>query len=387
MARSPLQRRSTLIDSMRALALGGVVIVNMLTLSGLAYMAPDTRADLLGAVDQALWTLLTLLLESNALAAFSFLFGFSFSLMLQRLGNAAPAGLAMVLRRLAVLWGIGLFNAIFLFWADILMTYAALGLILPLAARLPLRVIATAGGALIIAGPLVLMASGAPVPSAVPAGIEDSIPAYAAQSYAMVLEQNIVMATTAPGHAAGLILLRFFVLSGMFLLGMAASRAGLLEQILSAPRLWAILGAALIIAGVGMQLAPATEAARHGTMLLLHLDMVVMAFGYLILISALLGHPRTIGLRRLLAPLGRMSLTGYLMSALLGQMLFYGWGLALIGQLGVAAVLAIAICVYALLLTFAHLWFSRCLFGPWEWLWRSLSELRLQPMLRPSMAG
>ena len=387
MARSPLQRRSTLIDSMRALALGGVVIVNMLTLSGLAYMAPDTRADLLGAVDQALWTLLTLLLESNALAAFSFLFGFSFSLMLQRLGNAAPAGLAMVLRRLAVLWGIGLFNAIFLFWADILMTYAALGLILPLAARLPLRVIAAAGGALIIAGPLVLMASGAPVPSAVPAGIEDSIPAYAAQSYATVLEQNIVMATTAPGHAAGLILLRFFVLSGMFLLGMAASRAGLLEQILSAPRLWAILGAALIIAGVGMQLAPATEAARHGTMLLLHLDMVVMAFGYLILISALLGHPRTIGLRRLLAPLGRMSLTGYLMSAALGQAVFYGWGLALIGQLGVAAVLATAICVYALLLTFAHLWFSRCLFGPWEWLWRSLSELRLQPMLRPGMAG
>lgn len=372
---------------MRALALGSVVIVNMLTLSGLAYMAPDTRAEFLSAMDLALWTLLTLFLESNALAAFSFLFGFSFSLMLQRLGNAAQAGLAMILRRLAVLWGIGLFNAIFLFWADILMTYAALGLILPLAARLPLRVIATAGGALIIAGPLALMASGAPVPSAVPAGIEDSIPAYAAESYAMVLEQNIVMATTAPGHAAGLILLRFFVLSGMFLLGMAASRAGLLEQILSAPRVWAILGAALILAGVGMQLAPVTEAARHDAMLLLHLDMVVMAFGYLILISALLGHPRTIGLRRLLAPLGRMSLTGYLMSAALGQAVFYGWGLALIGQLGVAAVLAIAICVYALLLTFAHLWFSRCLFGPWEWLWRSLSELRLQPMLRPGMAG
>ncbi|MCC5992515.1 MAG: DUF418 domain-containing protein [Rhodobacteraceae bacterium] len=387
MALASRQRRNALIDSMRALALGGVVIVNMLTLSGLAYMAPDTRAEFLSAMDLALWKLLALFLESNALAAFSFLFGFSFNLMLQKLGHAAHSGISMILPRMAVLWGIGLFNAIFLFWADILMTYAALGLILPLAARLRLRIIAMTGGALIIAGPLVLMLSGAPVPGAVPTGIEDSIPAYASESYAMVLEQNIVMATTAPGHAAGLILLRFFVLSGMFLLGMAASRAGLLEQILSAPRVWAILGAALIVAGVGMQLAPATEAARHGAMLLLHLDMVVMAFGYLILISALLSRPWAIGLRRILAPLGRMSLTGYLLSAVLGQAVFYGWGLALIGQLGVAAVLAIALCVYTLLLAFAHLWFSRYLFGPWEWLWRSLSELRLQPLLRPYPSG
>ncbi len=387
MTRASRQRRNTLIDSMRALALGGVVIVNMLTLSGLAYMTPDTRAETLGAMDLALWRLLSLFLENNALAVFSFLFGFSFSLLLQKQGNTPDTRVSMILRRLAVLWGIGLFNAVFLFWADILMTYALLGLVLPLAARLPLRMIATLGCTLIMAGPVALMLSGVPLPSAVPMGIEESIPVFASQSYGLVLEQNITMATTAPANAAGLILLRFFVLSGMFLLGMAASRSGMLEQALSAPRVFATLGAGLILAGVGMQLFQGVEPPRHGIMLSLHLDMVVMAFGYLLLGSVMLGHPHAVRLRRVLAPLGRMSLTGYLMSAALGQAVFYGWGLALIGQLGVGSVLAIALCIYTLLLAFAHLWFSRYLFGPWEWLWRSLSELRPQPLLRPDMVS
>jgi len=86
-------------------------------------------------------------------------------------------------------------------------------------------------------------------------------------------------------------------------------------------------------------------------------------------------------LRALLAPLGRMSLTGYLMSAALGQLLFYGWGFQFIGRLGTTEVVLVAAGIFAMLLGFAQFWFRHFLYGPWEWLWRSLTRMQAQPLL------
>ncbi|ATX67291.1 uncharacterized protein LY39_00699 [Roseinatronobacter bogoriensis subsp. barguzinensis] len=373
--------RDTRIDAVRAVILTVVIIMNMMTLSGLAYLSPDARAELLAPVDQWAWDFLAIFLDGKALAAFSFMFGLSFSMILSRAGPENGASSAQIIRRFLVLGAIGLFNAVFLFWADILMTYAALGLLLPLAARLPQRIIIGAGTALILAGPVALALSGIDPPAPVPEGRDDSLQAFASSNYADTITQNLNMVTGAADTVKGTLVLRFFMLSGLFLLGLAVGRSTLTARFegLRAPMFK--LGALSVVIGLAAGATLRLTESPEGVWFLLYLETPVMALGYLMLLTAALHGKREGKLHSLLAPLGRMSLTGYLGASILGQLLFYGWGFQLIGQAGTISVMAIALAVTAALVGFAHLWFRHFVYGPWEWLWRSLTHLSPQPIV------
>ena len=82
------------------------------------------------------------------------------------------------------------------------------------------------------------------------------------------------------------------------------------------------------------------------------------------------------------APLGRMALTNYLVQTLICIPIFYGIGLGFSGRVGAFAssLLAFGI-VFAQAFT-SRWWLERFLFGPFEWLWRSLTYGKLQPMRR-----
>lgn len=378
--------RDISIDALRAVALAGVIVMNMMTLSGLAYLTPEMRADQLGPADRMAWSALRILVDGKALAAFSFMFGVSFSLILARIDAAAGVPVGRIVPRLLTLFLIGLFNAVFLFWADILMTYAVLGLLLPFAARVPVRLLLAIAVVLILAGPVAIALAGMGAVVPVPRGHVENIEAYASPALADVVRQNLHMVFKAPETADSMLLLRLFTLSGLFLLGLAAGRSGVMARLAADRRLLLSAGTVLALVGLAMKLVLRLGHDPSGAMALLNLHAPVMALGYLMLVTAALSGPSMDGLRRLLAPLGRMTLTGYLMSALLGQMLFYGWGLGLIGQLGTMAVIGVAAGIYGLLLAFALLWFRHFLVGPWEWLWRSLSQLRPQPLLVDRMA-
>jgi uncharacterized protein len=81
-----------------------------------------------------------------------------------------------------------------------------------------------------------------------------------------------------------------------------------------------------------------------------------------------------------LAPLGRMTLTTYLSQSVVITFVFYGWGLGLTGQVGTAACFGLCVAVFAAQIAIARLWLARFRFGPAEWLWRTLTYGRLQPM-------
>ncbi len=76
---------------------------------------------------------------------------------------------------------------------------------------------------------------------------------------------------------------------------------------------------------------------------------------------------------RLLAPYGRMSLTGYVTQALVGVPLFYGYGLALYRYVGPFFSVLGALGYGVVQCTVAHLWLRRFYYGPLEWLWRALT--------------
>jgi len=87
-------------------------------------------------------------------------------------------------------------------------------------------------------------------------------------------------------------------------------------------------------------------------------------------------------LRRALSAVGQMAFTNYLSQTIICTTLFYGYGFGLYGKLDRPALLAIVIAIWALQLVWSPLWLARFRFGPAEWLWRSLTYFRLQPMRR-----
>jgi uncharacterized protein len=88
---------------------------------------------------------------------------------------------------------------------------------------------------------------------------------------------------------------------------------------------------------------------------------------------------------RLAAPFaaaGQMALTNYLVQSLVLSLLFYGYGLGLYGRLGSLAAGGVGLAVYAGQVVFSWMWLRRYRFGPVEWVWRSLTYGRCQPMRR-----
>ena len=87
--------------------------------------------------------------------------------------------------------------------------------------------------------------------------------------------------------------------------------------------------------------------------------------------------------KRRLAPLaavGRMALTNYLLQTLICTSIFLGYGLGFYGTVGPAAGLVLTIVIYAFQVVFSVWWIGRFHFGPAEWLWRTLTYGKLQPM-------
>ena len=63
-------------------------------------------------------------------------------------------------------------------------------------------------------------------------------------------------------------------------------------------------------------------------------------------------------------------------------LVFYGNGLGLFGQLQLWQMLLVVIGVWVVLLLISPWWLARFHFGPLEWLWRSLTYWKLQPLKR-----
>jgi uncharacterized protein len=83
-----------------------------------------------------------------------------------------------------------------------------------------------------------------------------------------------------------------------------------------------------------------------------------------------------------LSPMGRMGLTTYLMQTAFGLIVFYGIGFGLMGKLGVGLGVLVGLLFCVAQVFFSRAWLARFTMGPFEWLWRSLTYFKLQPLAR-----
>jgi uncharacterized protein len=90
--------------------------------------------------------------------------------------------------------------------------------------------------------------------------------------------------------------------------------------------------------------------------------------------------PRVLGL---LARVGQMALSNYLLTSFLCNILFFWGPWKLYGLLEYYQLYYIVACVWVINLLWSALWLRRFQFGPAEWLWRSLTYWKRQALLSP----
>jgi uncharacterized protein len=75
-----------------------------------------------------------------------------------------------------------------------------------------------------------------------------------------------------------------------------------------------------------------------------------------------------------------MALSNYLLHTLIATTIFYGHGFGLFGSVDRTGQVIIVFAIWAFQLVWSPIWLRYFRFGPAEWLWRSLTYWRVQPM-------
>lgn len=83
-----------------------------------------------------------------------------------------------------------------------------------------------------------------------------------------------------------------------------------------------------------------------------------------------------------LVAVGRMAFTNYISHSVICTLFFFGYGLNYYAELEFYQIYYVVLVVWAFQLIISPIWLKYFLFGPLEWLWRSLTYWKVQPMKR-----
>lgn len=405
----PMRERLELIDALRAIALFGVILINMMGIVFVIAAAQVGKSA--GPVDYGVMIFESIFIFGKARAAFAFLFGVGFGIILQRTQSSGQRFGTIFARRMGILLCFGLINQIFLFFGDILVNYALLGLVLMLFARCSDRTLLRTGFALIILPPLSIglaqIVLGGPLPNLAGIPATEISAATAARGMAAhesgsYLEIAKFIATfpyyNGIANPAHRIEYNLSIL-GLFMLGSLVARHRILfdvEQhrpmLLQVAKWFLPIGFVLSTIHATSLWGMSFDGPLRGLVTAAFAGPPILALGYVAALTLIFSR-RANRFQSMIAPAGRMALTNYLASGAIGSFYFYGYGLGQLGKLGIAGMSMFATLLFGALLLLSHLWLSVFRMGPMEWLWRYLIEGKSQPMLRshrtagPASAG
>lgn len=176
---------------------------------------------------------------------------------------------------------------------------------------------------------------------------------------------------------------------GMMLLGMALFKLGVLTGDASTRTYLALLivGYAIglpvnVYEMVSLEHAQFSIDALIRSYLTYDLGRIPMTLGHVGLIGLLCRAFASTSAARTIAAVGQMALTNYLAQSVICMLLFTGAGLALYGQLERHQLYYVVVAIWAVQIVWSPLWLRHFRFGPAEWLWRSLTYWRKQPLRR-----
>jgi uncharacterized protein len=397
---APVQERSLELDVLRGFAVFGILLVNILFFSGPYFQWAVPIEVWPDPVNAAARWLIAFFAESKFFPMFSFLFGLGFMIQMERAEAKGIKFGGFFRRRMLILFLIGLAHALLLSYGDILTQYALLGwLLLAFRKVKPRTHLIWAGVLLAVAllingalGGLSLLAQSAtpdyaqymPDPDA---EIAADIAAFGEGSFAEIFSRRLYSFI---GYLFAFVFFFSWVVLAMFMLGAYAGKRHLFDNISEHRSLFRQVLVWGLIIGVPANAFYATAklyTALGGTSLLGTAGSLIEFVGGPALSLAMIAGitlllQQEVWRKRLsvLAPVGRMALTNYVLQSVICNLIFYNYGLGLFGQVGPAALIAITIAIYIAQMLFSTWWMRQFRYGPLEWLWRSLTYRQFQPI-------
>jgi uncharacterized protein len=108
---------------------------------------------------------------------------------------------------------------------------------------------------------------------------------------------------------------------------------------------------------------------------------LIQTLGYLSLFILLYKITPFRKILNIFVPVGQMAFSNYLMQSIITSIFFYGMGWY--GYLQRYQLYEVVLSIWIFQIIFSHIWLRYFLFGPFEWLWRSLTYKKLQPFKKP----
>jgi uncharacterized protein len=423
------QERIIILDSLRGIAILGILLMNIPSFGLARNVSHDPSVYNEQGINYTLWYLVNWIPDGTQRALFSMLFGAGIILFTSRLEKKLPGAspLDYFIQRQVWLMVFSLFDVFGLLWnGDILLDYACLGLIMVAFRKLPGKALLVGAGVCFI----FMLArenrdfyqdkkgiyrgeAAARVDTTVTkltdrqkdelAAMTDYKQRSTHEIKVKRAEKSIVQATGSyedvyeyrtGRYIEDIVPYLYFglwdVLLFMFI-GMAFFKLGILTGQASQKIYWImfIAGTTLGLLFSYLRLKYVIdynfnwfEYTKHVKFQFYELSRTCRSIGIFALIMLLYKSGWCKWLFSLMQPVGQMAFTNYLMQSFLCGMFFNGIGLGMYGKLQRYEIYLVVVAVWVVQIVYSHVWLQYYRFGPMEWAWRSLTYWKRQPMKR-----
>lgn len=398
------KERIVALDFLRGFALLGILLMNIqsFAMPDAAYFNPTAYGDLTG-LNRLVWTTSHIFADSKFMTIFSILYGAGIVLITTKLEEKGRRSAGLHYRRTFWLLVIGLAHAYLLWYGDILVTYALVAMIVYWFRKLSPRRLIVLGIVAFSVSTLLQLGTASSIANFPPEMVADFQADWQPDAEAVAWETAVYqsgwleqMAHRVPASIEMQTLAFLFWggwrAGGLMLIGMALFKLGVLTAQRSTRFYRKLLiagfglGLPLVILGVVRNFAAGwtLEYSRFVGSQFNYWGSLGVSLGYIAVMMLIAKSERWQQAIRPFAAVGRTALSNYLFQTVAATLIFYGHGLGLFGQVARTGQLLIVLGIWVVQVILSTLWLRRFRFGPAEWLWRSLTYGKWQPMSAPA---
>lgn len=373
----PIKQRSTELDLLRGISLLGILLINIQVFSTTFFLWGEWFTKFPGTLDNIVFRSVVLFVTQRFIGIFSLVYGISVAIQRHKYADAPHSFRPYYFRRMGILALFGTTNLLLFFWGDVLLIYSVFSLLL-------FFFLDASNSALLVGAAIVFLLPAALycIPS-VAHFFESSsshmrhfytpdqfISVYRSGSVfemarARVLDYTISYLPDIIWHRTSF---------AMMLLGYWVGRNSLhltyMRYIKQLSAFLYISGPLCIIYAVAFYADP--ELHRHLFFKILeHIYTLASVFIYVILAVIFYQKGWLAWLTKMIANVGRLSLSNYILQQVLCAFIFHNYGLSLYFATGAFANVCIALAIFFIQVIASNLYLTKYKTGPLEWLWRS----------------
>ncbi len=373
--------RIHVVDALRGLAIVSIMLLHNLEHFDV-YFLPENFPDWLVKLDKMVWDSSFFIFAGKSYAMFALLFGLTFFIQTDNQAKRGTDFRPIFAWRLILLLVFGIINSAF-YQGDILTIYAVIGFLLIPFARLNNKIVLGIAVILLLQPiEFVSLIQAIQNPDAVIGNPESwtyfgKMDEYIKDgSFINTIKGNLTngkIAVLKWSNENG----RFLHILSLFMFGMLAGRKKLFRPSVESNKFWL---KALIISSIAFVILYIfqknidnifiSKAIRRSVTTIetswMNLSfMVVLISGFVLLFQNKIWNK----ILRVLSPIGKMSLSNYILQSIIGSTLYYGFGFGLYKYTGATYSLLISIVLSILIGYFSYWWMKNNKRGPLETIW------------------